>query len=93
MKEREKLKLTVEDARLLITEDLEGYEVIKDEITDNSRWSVNHEITFKRISDGKYFQGHYSRGATEMQDESPFEYSDSEFEEVFPVEKIIIVYE
>lgn len=47
---------------------------ILDEITDNSRWSIHHKIVFEH--DGKFYQTHYSEGATEMQDESPWEYED-----------------
>jgi hypothetical protein len=46
--------------------------VILDEITDTSRWSIHHRIVFEW--DGKYYMAHYSEGATEMQDESPWEY-------------------
>ena len=53
------------------------YTAIKDTITDTRRWSVDHEIIF--LHDGKYWQTHYSVGATEQQDESPWEY-DTEVE-------------
>lgn len=45
---------------------------IKDTITDTSRWSIYHEIVFEH--DGKFYMTDYSEGATEMQDESPWEY-------------------
>lgn len=47
---------------------------IEDNIYDTRRWSEDHEIVFKY--DGKYYQACYSCGATEMQDESPWEYED-----------------
>ncbi|MNH75641.1 hypothetical protein D3C73_278910 [compost metagenome] len=50
------------------------YSAMVDEITDTSRWSIHHKIVFEH--DGKFYQAHYSEGATEMQDESPWEYED-----------------
>lgn len=47
---------------------------ILDEITDTSRWSIHHRIIFPY--QGRFYETHYSEGATEMQDESPWEYDD-----------------
>lgn len=90
---REKLIITKEEARNIIYEDHEDYDVISDEIIDHRRWSVDHEVIIKRLSDEKFFQGNYSRGATESQDEEPFKYSEPEFTEVFLTTKTIQVYE
>lgn len=67
--------------------------LISDEIWDKSRWSIIHRIIFQHGN--RYFSTTYSVGATESQDESPFEYADDEVEceEVIPVEKTVIVYE
>ena len=48
------------------------YSAIKDDIVDTSRWSVHHEIIFSY--DGKFYRTYYYEGATEMQDERPWEY-------------------
>lgn len=48
------------------------YSAIFDEIVDTSRWSVHHRCIFE--DGGKFYQAYYSEGATEMQDESPWEY-------------------
>lgn len=90
---REKLNLTKVEGRNIIWEDNNDYEIIKKEIVDTSRWSKIYEIVIKRKSDGKFFRDNYSIGATESQDESPYEYSEPDFREVFPVEKKVIVYE
>lgn len=90
---REKLVLTNEEARQIIWEDEDKFEIIQDNVIENSRWSIIHDIVIKRKIDGKFFRDTYSRGATESQDEMPYEYSEPNFEEVFPVEKIIISYE
>lgn len=46
---------------------------VEDNIIDNSRWSIHHEIVFKD-TDGKFYQTTYSVGATECQEERPWEY-------------------
>lgn len=67
-------------------------EVVKDDIIDTSRWSIHHEIVFKY--EDKYYRTTYSVGATESQDEIPWEYEDEvECEVVEPVEKTYIDYE
>lgn len=91
-KEREKLQLTKTEARNAISGDLDGFEVIKDEICDKSRWSINYELIIKRVSDNKFFRDYYSSGATESQDESPWEYDEPSFTEVFPITKEVIDY-
>jgi hypothetical protein len=68
-------------------------DVVEDKIVDHSRWSVVHDLIFRH--EGKFYYVSYSEGATEMQDESPFEYSDDETEcpEVHAVKKTVTVYE
>jgi len=90
---KEQLKLTAEEAREIIWGDSDEFKVVSDTITGLSRWSVKHKLIIQRLSDNKFFASNYSRGATEIQDEQPYEYGDPVFEEVFPVEKNIIVYE
>ena len=91
--ERERIRLTVQDAREAIYGDHGDFAVIEDKITHTSRWSEHHLSTIMRISDGKFFQTMYSRGLTESQDERPFDYSEPVFNEVFPIIKTITVYE
>lgn len=73
--------------------DEEEVKIVQSELIDTTRWSLVYEMVFKK--DGKYYKTSYSTGATESQDESPYEYEDDEIEcrEVFPKEKTIIVYE
>ena len=77
----------------LVWDDSDALETVLDEIVDTSRWSVHHKLVF--AFGGKFFRTHYSVGATEQQDERPFEYDPDmiECEEVFPHERTIIVYE
>lgn len=76
---------------LVLWEDAEGTEIIENEIIDTSRWSNHYRLIFKK--DDKYYQTSYSVGATESQDERPWEYEDKvECIEVEPYEKITIAY-
>jgi hypothetical protein len=66
-------------------EDLEDKQrIYLDEITNHNRWSVGHRIVFQY--NDKVYEAYYSVGATESQDESPWEYEDeiecTEVEEV-----------
>lgn len=73
--------------------DDDGDPTVYDKIIDTSRWSIHYERVFKH--DGKFYRTYYSVGATESQDESPYEYEPDMIEcgEVKPVEKVVIVYE
>ena len=63
-----------------------------DKVVDNTRWSVIHEIIFEH--EGKFYRTSYSVGATEEQDEGPWEYDDEvECTEVHEVEKVVKVWE
>lgn len=44
------------------------------EVIDTSRWSIIYDLVFE--FDGKCYQTTYSVGATESQDERPWEYED-----------------
>ncbi len=90
--EREVLTLTGEEGKRIVFEDHEDFRVVYDNIDGQSRWSITHEIVVKRVSDGKFFMSYYSTGATESQDESPYEYGDAEFKEVFPMQETITMY-
>lgn len=67
-------------------------EIISDTIVDHRRWAVTHELIFKH--ENKYYRTHYSQGATENQDESPWEFDEGGVvcEEVVPTEKVVTVY-
>ncbi|MCY8539476.1 MULTISPECIES: hypothetical protein [Bacillus] len=45
-----------------------------DEITGSSRWSIHHKIVFPY--QGRFFETNFSEGATELQDECPWEYEE-----------------
>ncbi len=87
-----KLTLTRDEALAILDGDRTTYVLISDDIVDHQRWSVVHSIIIERKSDNKFFRGWYNVGATESQDESPWEYDAPVFDEVIPVEKTIIEY-
>ena len=70
------------------------FEILENEIQDSSRWSIHYNLIFKVLETGKIYETSYSVGATESQDESPFEYEDDEIEvtEVEPYEVTVIKY-
>jgi hypothetical protein len=66
--------------------------VVKDSICSHSRWSVIHNIIFEYKS--HYYTAIYSVGATEYQDETPWEHDDTvDCTEVHQVEKVVKVWE
>jgi len=50
----------------------DGFEKIEDTLEEITRWAVAHSMVFK--FDGKFYMSSYRVGATEYQDESPYEY-------------------
>jgi len=82
------------DKQILLDLDVpfEGECVVEDEIVDTSRWAVQHNVVFEY--EGKHYRAWYQRGATEIQDEGPWEYEDTvECTEVHSVEKLVTVWE
>jgi hypothetical protein len=47
---------------------------IEDTVIGNSRWSIEHELIFEY--EGKFYLTYYSVGATECQDERPWDYEE-----------------
>lgn len=89
----EDIGLTKDDLLDLVwhlSSDVEGLSLISDQITDTSRWSIHHHMVFE--FNGKFYSTFYSEGATESQDESPWEWSEPELIEVTPVERTVTVY-
>ena len=88
------MKFPKEDLIDLVYDDApEDYEVVETKITDTTRWSILYSQVFKYK--GKFYRTSWSKGATECQEEALYEYEKDTIElpEVFPVEKVITVYE
>lgn len=76
----------------MLDEVLGSDDVVRDEIVGTRRWSIDHEIIFKH--EGKLYRTNYSVGATESQDEGPWEYETNGVEctEVEAFEKSVTDY-
>ena len=83
---KEKYVNKVFDKKFLVDELDLPYEALSDRIVDTSRWSEHHEILFEY--ENVFYLTSYSCGATEIQDESPWEYDESV--KCFVVEKKIV---
>lgn len=84
------MKLTGEEARNIVYEDNDDWNVIEENIVDTSRWSIIKESVCLHLPTNKYYMFKYSIGATEEQDERPFEYEDVvEPIEVQQIEKVV----
>lgn len=80
--------------REILWGDYDGYDVVLNEIYDTSRWSNHYTLVFKELATDKFYQTDYREGATEQQDERPFEYEDEVVcTEVAPVEVMKIEYQ
>ena len=69
-----------------------GGKTIDDQITGHGRWSVNHSRVFEW--EGKLYETLYSVGATELQDEAPYQFDSEEVDcyEVVAKEQIAVTY-
>lgn len=88
------LKFDRDTAIEILDGDHDDFLTVEDELVDTRRWSLDYRLVVAQVTTGKYFEAFYSVGATEQQDESPWEYEkEVTFTEVRPVEKVITVYE
>ena len=85
------LTFTPSDACKIVDQRHPDFKTVSSTVDDNSRWSLHKTDIFLHIPTGKHYLVNYSVGATEMQDEAPFEYhtGDVVFQEV--VEKEVLV--
>ena len=83
------MQLTSEEGRLVIGDDHDDWAKVKEEIIDTRRWLVRRLGVFKHIPSGKFYQICWSEGATEQQDEQPFEFGTPELTEVVEKETLV----
>jgi len=70
----------------------DGIKVLEDTISGHSRWAVSHKLIVQ--IGGKFYRTYYSTGATEYQDERPWQDDDTvTFTEIHKVPKTIEVWE
>lgn len=61
-------------------------------LVDSDRWTLQYEIIFEH--EGKFYRTYYRVGATEYQDEQPWEYENEvDCDEVRQVERLVKVWE
>lgn len=86
--------LDVEQAKDIVYQENEYYNLIEENIVGKSRWAIHYQSIYHYTVTGKFYKVDYYKGATEQQETSLFEGQDSvEFKEVFPKQKMIIVFE
>lgn len=74
----------------------DGWELVATRMTDKSRWSVHYEAIFREPGQpqGEAWKADYSVGATESQDEGPWEYVEQvDAVKVRLTEKVVEVWE
>lgn len=73
------MKLTSEEGRCIVFDEHGDWVSIKSpEIIETSRWSIRLTQVFRHVPTKKYYRLCWSEGATEQQDELPFEYETPE---------------
>ncbi len=73
-------------------DNFDGFEVMYTKQVDTSRWSIIHEQVFS--FDGKFYKTIFRTGATEYQDEMPYNDENDwiEIDEVYPKEISTTIY-
>lgn len=85
-----RLIVNEEDSSMMCHGDDENYEVVRNKIVDQRRWTTTHEVIIKDKNSGKYYQAEYSVGSTEYQDGCNS--YPKEWDEVEPYEKTVTEY-
>ena len=72
------MRLTGTDAADVVYGEHDAWKLVTTpQIDDTSRWSIHKSVVAQHVPTGKYYEFCYSEGATESQDESPYEYDDT----------------
>lgn len=74
------MKFAKKDLQEMVYEESERFIKAEEDVVDTDRWSIHYKVIFKDEDTGKYYKSYFSKGATEYQDESPYEYDDDEIE-------------
>ena len=97
--EREKIKLTNSQWRDMVQENylkIDGVDIditiVQEEYESSGRHTEHHYIVFQRESDKKFFRIDYETSVKDSMGWDECNYGDTEAYEVFPEEKLIILY-
>lgn len=93
-KERERITFDLIYADEFINDTHGCFDLVYNEIIETCRWTNLYNIVIQRKFDGKYFRSTYRKGATEYQDEDPWQQEGKiTFTEAFPRVVTSVVYE
>lgn len=68
------------ELRDMVYDDSKKLLKVKEVVEDIQRWSINYKTIFKNLETGKFYVTHYSKGATEYQDEEPYDFEPEQIE-------------
>jgi len=85
------MEVTKEEARNIVWEEHDDFELVPntEQIIDTSRWSIYKEAIFLHKPTNKYYNLDWSIGATERQDEQPFDHTNPVLIEVEEKELLV----
>lgn len=88
------MKFRKEDIRDAVYGFSDLFEIIFHEFDDHTRWNIHSYTVLKHTESGRFYEVHWSKGATEYQDCDSFEYEPDELEldEVEPREVTVTRY-
>ena len=85
------MKLTGVQAADVVYGDTDEWSIVEPStLIGHDRWSVGKTVVARHVETGRFYRFDYTVGATEMQDETPYQ-NDDEYEpvEVRKVEKVV----
>ena len=68
-----------ETLQQVVWDDAEGFKKVSDVIEDTTRWEIVKTMVFQ-APDGLHYQSTYTEGATEQQEQRPYEYESDTIE-------------
>ena len=87
------MKLTKKEALEILDGDEAHYIVVEDKQIGRERWTLSYRLVIFDPSANVYYITHYSAGANEQGDTSPWEYDDEvEFQEAEAYSEVVIKY-
>jgi hypothetical protein len=88
----EKIKLTVQELQWVVEGDSDDFGIIEKKVVGTWRHGNENEAIIQRNSDNKFFKISWKDSSNDMNSFDDMNYG-GEYNEVFPKEKIITIYE
>jgi hypothetical protein len=90
---RKTFQIPSPEAREILSNDNDRFEVVKTEKIGDSRWAVVYDVVIRETATGDFYQSEYREGTGDM-GERPWEYDDFvDFQQVFPKTVETVTYE